>query len=227
MTQPDLEQQVGLEQDPATVAGISFASLIIAVLLVFAFAWISEEVVEKATITFDETIRNYVHQFASPSLTVVMRALSIIGGQVLSVGAIVAPVWLWLSGNRRAAGWMTLTMFGALVLDLALKYAFHRARPVPFFGAVPHTYSFPSGHSFFSFCFYGTLAGLLSARTDSYFLKALCWILAALLIFSIGLSRVYLGVHYPTDVLAGFVGAGVWVSTVITLDRWRRRRRHT
>jgi undecaprenyl-diphosphatase len=114
---------------------------------------------------------------------------------------------------------------GALVLDLALKYAFHRHRPTPFFGNLPTTYSFPSGHSLFSFCFYGTLAGLMAARTSSKPLKAVIYVLAAVLIFGIGLSRIYLGVHYPTDVVAGYLAAGIWVTTVVELDRWRSRRR--
>jgi undecaprenyl-diphosphatase len=98
---------------------------------------------------------------------------------------------------------------------------------VPFFGAVPQTYSFPSGHSLFSFCFYGVLAGLITARIESRPLRILIWILAATLVFSIGLSRIYLGVHYPSDVLGGYLAGTIWVSTMLALDRLRTRRKNS
>jgi len=65
----------------------------------------------------------------------------------------------------------------------------------------------------------------MAARTSSRPLKVAIYVLAALLILSIGLSRIYLGVHYPTDVVAGYLAAGIWVTTVVILDRWRSRRR--
>ncbi len=119
---------------------------------------------------------------------------------------------------------MVVTILGALVLDLSLKYAFHRPRPVPFFVPVPYTYSFPSGHSLFSFCFYGVLAGLLTRSIRSRMARVLIWTLAALLVAAIGLSRVYLGVHYPSDVIAGYLAASLWVSTLVALDRVRMER---
>jgi undecaprenyl-diphosphatase len=214
-----------LEAKPEVAAEISFAAIGLAVAMVFIFAWIADEVAHSATIRFDNSIREYVHQFASPAVTACMRTLSIIGGQVLTALSVLLPILLWWKGARRAALWLAVTTIGAVVLDLALKYAFHRQRPIAFFGGSPSTFSFPSGHSLFSFCFYGTLAGLMATRTPSKPMKALIYLLAALLIFGIGLSRIYLGVHYPTDVIAGYLAAGVWVMTIVMLDRWRRRRR--
>ena len=214
-----------LEKAPEVAAGVGAGAIAIAVAFLLVFSWIAERVEVQATMRFDLAVRGWVHRFASPGLTTFMEAMSFIGGQVLAVLAIVTPAGLWLRKKRRAAAWMTLTMAGALVLDLALKYAFHRARPVPFFGGVPPTYSFPSGHSMFSFCFFGTLAGLLSARSDSRLATVCYYMAAAILTGLIGLSRIYLGVHYPTDVLAGFVAAAFWVSTVVLLDRFRRRGR--
>ncbi len=110
-------------------------------------------------------------------------------------------------------------------MELTLKYAYHRARPVPFFGGVPHTYSFPSGHSLVSFCVYGVLAGLLSHRVRSTTHRLLVWLVAAVLVLAIGLSRIYLGVHYPSDVLAGYLAAAVWVSSLVAADRVRKHKR--
>ncbi len=213
-----------LESAPETAAEITLGSIALSVVLLLLFAWLADRVALQHTLRFDFSVRNWIHQFASPTMTTIMRAFSILGGQILTVLAILVPGIFWFTGQRRAASWMAITMIGALVLDLTLKYAFHRPRPVPFFGVVPHTYSFPSGHSLFSFCFFGTLAGLLSSRTTSLSLRVALHTVAALLILCIGLSRIYLGVHYPTDVIAGYLAAAVWVSTVVLLDRYRRRR---
>ena len=214
-----------IDAKPEVAAEITFGAIALSVAMLFLLAWIAEQVAHLETLRFDNAIREYVHRFASPTVTLAMRTFSIIGGQVLTVLTIVVPLVLWWRGKRRATLWLVTTMLGALVLDLSMKYAFHRQRPTPYFGGVPLTYSFPSGHSLFSFCFYGTLAGLLATRTSSTPRKFLIHFSASLLILCIGLSRIYLGVHYPTDVIAGYLAAGVWVSAVVMLDRWRLRRR--
>jgi len=78
-----------------------------------------------------------------------------------------------------------------------------------------------------SFCFYGVLAGLLSARTKPLGWRILIWFTAAALVIAIGLSRIYLGVHYPSDVVAGYLAATVWVGTIIVLDHIRKVRKNS
>lgn len=155
-----------------------------------------------------------------------MIAISFLGGDGLTAAAILSVIAFLSLHWRREALWMVVTILGALVLDLSLKYAFHRPRPVPFFVPVPYTYSFPSGHSLFSFSFYGVLAGLLTRRIRSRMLRVLIWTLAAVLVAAIGLSRIYLGVHYPSDVIAGYLAASLWVSTLVALDRVRVQRKN-
>jgi undecaprenyl-diphosphatase len=111
------------------------------------------------------------------------------------------------------------------VLDLALKHTFHRARPIGFFGISPSSYSFPSGHALGSLCFYGVLAAILSARVRGRAARFCIWIAASILVTLIGFSRIYLGVHYPSDVIAGYCAAAVWVGMVVFLDRTLGRRR--
>ena len=201
-------------------------SLTVAVLSLFLFAWIGDGVAHDRTAGFDLAIRNQVHAFASPGLTRAMIFISFLGGDGLTAAAIISVVVFGWLHWRRAMLWMVVTILGALVLDLSLKYAFHRTRPTPFFVSVPHTYSFPSGHSLFSFCFYGVLAGLLTRRIKSRVARFLIWTFAALLVAAIGLSRIYLGVHYPSDVIAGYLAASLWVSTLVALDRVRIRRKN-
>jgi undecaprenyl-diphosphatase len=203
---------------------VTLISLGVAVLSLFLFAWIAENVSHDRTANFDHYVRMQIHEYASPGLTKVMIATSFLGGDGLTIAAILAFVVFLYFHWRRATLWLVVTILGALVLDLTLKYAFHRARPTPFFVNLPRTYSFPSGHALFSFCFYGVLAGLLIGRVQSRLVRNLIWTAAAILVAAIGFSRIYLGVHYPSDVIAGYLAASLWVSTLMALDRLRVRR---
>ena len=102
-------------------------------------------------------------------------------------------------------------MVGALILNWGLKNAIHRMRPQPFFGVDPETYSFPSGHVLFASCFYG---GLLLILRANYRVPTILWILFAFGCFGIGWSRVYLGVHYPTDVVGGYLIGMFWLGAL-------------
>jgi undecaprenyl-diphosphatase len=208
-----------------SIRAVILGSLAAAMLALLLFSWLADEVFEGDATRFDDFVRAWVHQFASPPLTRVMVVISHLGSGVLVAVLIIAFVILMRVHWRRAAMWLLLSMAGGLVLELALKQAYHRARPSPFFGAVPHTYSFPSGHSLVSLCIYGVLAGLLSARIRSAAWRAIVWIVAAVLVLAIGLSRIYLGVHYPSDVIAGYLAGAVWISSLIAADRVRKRHR--
>ena len=150
-----------------------------AVLALFLFAWLGSEVLEGDTQHFDQAIRDWVHRFASPGMTSTMTAISLLGYNILIAELLIAfAVFAWLRW-RRAAVWLAVAMAGSLLLDLTLKYAYHRTRPTAYFGTAPQSYSFPSGHALCSFCFYGVLAGLLSARTKSLAWRLAIWIAAA------------------------------------------------
>ena len=105
-----------------------------------------------------------------------------------------------------------MVIAGEIVLDLGFKAFFERARPDLIFDyKIPDTYSFPSGHAIASASFYGILAVIFARRLKSNKAKASVWAAAVTLIFVVGLSRVYFGVHYPSDVVAGWLAAAVWV----------------
>jgi undecaprenyl-diphosphatase len=200
-------------------------SLAMAVLSLFFFGWIAEGMLEGSTTRFDLAVREWVHQFAAPAMTRIMTVISLLGYNFLIVELVIALVVFCFLRWKRAAAWLAVTMAGALAMDLALKYAFRRPRPQVFFGAELHSYSFPSGHALCSFSFYGVLAGLIAARTKSPALRGVASAAAATLVAAIGLSRIYLGMHYPSDVIAGYLAAAVWVASLLTLDRWRKTHR--
>lgn len=226
---PETSSQVtGPEETPKPTPlfeAAILASLGAAVLALFLFAWLGNEMLQGDTQHFDQMIREWVHRYASPGMTSAMNAISLLGYNILIVElAIALAIFAWLRW-RRALLWLAVAMTGSLVLDLTLKYIYHRTRPTAYFGMAPHSYSFPSGHALCSFCFYGVVAGLLSARIKSLALQMVIWCLAAALVIAIGVSRIYLGVHYPSDVVAGYLAATVWVGTVIVLDHVRRVRK--
>jgi len=229
MTTADNSRLPEPETAPKSIAVIETATVIslgAAVLALFLFAWIAESTSHDRARSFDLAVRTRIHEYSSPRVTKAMIVISFLGGEGLILAAILAVVVFLCFRWRRATLWLGVTILGALVLDLALKYAFHRTRPVPFFGAAPRTYSFPSGHALLSFCVYGVLAGLLAGRTRSRVAHVLTWTWVALLVGAIGLSRIYLGVHYPSDVIAGYLAATLWISTLLALDRmWTKKKR--
>ncbi len=197
-------------------------SLAVSICCLFLFVWLGHEMRAGDTLRFDETIRNWVHQFASPGMTTFMKVVSMMGAQILALELLIAFLVFARLRWKRAAFWLAIAMVGALLLEATLKYAYHRIRPPAYFVPEPASFSFPSGHSLTSFCFYGVLAGLLADRIKSLPWRIAVWILAAVLIIAIGFSRIYLGVHYPSDVLAGYLAATVWVGTIIVLDHVRK-----
>jgi membrane-associated phospholipid phosphatase len=190
------------------------------------FAVLARDVLEGQTIRFDATIRGAIHSFASPGLTMAMRGITWLGSPFFLV--IVAAVLIWqlaMRGRHRAAVLLVAASVGAEALDQILKFVFRRARPSPFFNIHAMGYSFPSGHSIASACFYGVVAAILTVRMKSVPGKAAIWAGAAILALAIGISRIYLGVHYPSDVLAGYAAAVIWVTAVrAAYEIWLRRR---
>jgi len=207
----------------ASKIGVSFAISALALVL---FGWLSEEVFEGDMTRFDAVVRATVHGWTTPHLTAVMQALTFLGSVLFIISATALLCLLfWWRGWRMEASRLAIAMLGAGGLDVILKHAFRRARPVPFFGPTPHTYSFPSGHSLSSLCFYGILAGLLGSRLPQRGWRVLLWTLALLIAGAIGLSRIYLGVHYPTDVVAGYLAALMWIGGLLGVPiQWGRNR---
>lgn len=202
------------------------SSLSVAVGFLLFFGWLAGEVFEGETTIFEEAVRNFVHEFAAPPLTALMKFFSFLGSPLFLVifGVIIITVLLYLK-RRRAVMLFLITMAGEIALDLALKAFFGRVRPAAFFDyPLPASYGFPSGHAFGSLCFYGILAWLAAARTANKRAKIEIGASAFGLIFFIGLSRIYLGVHYPSDVLAGYAAGLFWVGAVASTDTQLQKR---
>ena len=170
---------------------------------------------------FDEAVRMEVHSLASPFLTRVAETVTWLGTLgVLALFGVVAVAVLLHAGRLDGAAMLTVTIVGSVALENGLKFSFQRVRPPPFFGSEPLTYSFPSGHALFSLCFYCGLAAAATHSVQSCAVKTAIWVAAVLLVLAIGGTRVYLGVHYPSDVLGGYLVAIAWIAIVLSAD-WR------
>ena len=188
-------------------------SLVCAVVSLVLFAGLAEEVLEGDTLQFDTAVRLFVHSHSSAHLTVAMQFFTLLGSSLfVSIGAASGCVALWVMGRRRKALLLAITVIGGSLLMWVLKMSFHRPRPQPFFDThLPASYSFPSGHALLSLCLCGAGAALFSANQKKRWVRIAIWAFAVVLVVAIGYSRIYLGVHYPSDVLAGYLGAFVWV----------------
>lgn len=204
-----------------SLAGPLLVSFLLAALCLMSFAWLAEEVGEGETRQIDTTVRMAVHGVAAPIWTELARALSLLGSTlVTAILGTVLTAWLVWKNQRHHAIILAATLLGAAALDGTLKLAFRRPRPQPFFDTpLPASYSFPSGHALFAVCMYLTIAWILAAEYPRA--RWATWTVALLLILGIGLSRIYLGVHYPTDVLGGYLAGFVWVSAI---QAWTTRR---
>lgn len=194
---------------PARDAGIALAAGLL-------FAWLAWLASRAGPLAFDTVGRDAVHAFAQPWLTSVMKAASLAGGGWgLWPAGVLIVVLLARAAREREAALFGVAVLGANLVNEAMKLFFHRPRPVAWFDyPLPRTYSFPSGHAFVSFCFFLCLAEVLIRTRWTLPRKAAVWCAALACTLTIGLSRVYLGVHYPTDVLAGYAAGIVWTTLI-------------
>lgn len=189
-------------------------------------SWLTDEVFEGDAKNFDDAVRNSFQQIASPPLTAWMKFFSFVGSPlVLTIlGAAIVIAFFVLKWKRGLILFL-MTMAGEVLLSWTLKGFFRRARPEAFFDyPLPSSFSFPSGHALGSLCFFGILAWLVTARLENKLLKICVWTTAVFLILAIGLSRIYLGVHFPSDVIAGYTTGLIWVIVVAVGDFWLKKR---
>ncbi len=154
----------------------------------------------------------------------VFVGVSWLGSEVLVLLFAILLAWSVRRRDWERAGLVAATFVGAWLLDLTLKALIHRARPAVATEFVTGSWSFPSGHALESFVDYGLIAYLAAAKHPA----RRRWVIAAAvgLVGLIGFSRLYLGVHYPSDVLGGYLAGLVWLVACITgfeFADWRRR----
>lgn len=173
------------------------------------FGLLAEEVADQEGFSFDLPLLLFLHGYAAPWLDQTMLFCTRVGSRwfLTPVDALVFLILVWRRRWVDALYWV-LAVAGAALLDVAAKGFFARARPDLWPSLAPETtFSFPSGHSMGSMAFAMALI-VLTWRTPW---RWMVLVGAGLYVFLVGLSRVYLGVHYPSDVLGGWAAAMAWV----------------
>ncbi len=182
--------------------------------LIVMFVRMGVAITGEADPGFDYAVTQWMHAHATGWMDALMLTITQLGGfwALLAVGVTLSIFFFRRYGHRREATAMLLAVGLAQGLNTICKYSFHRARPHEWETLIhPHDYSFPSGHAMVSMAVYGSAALLLSYAYPRY--RRVFRIVAAVLVLLIGTSRVYLGVHWSSDVLAGFA-AGLVVMFV-------------
>ncbi|QEG37217.1 phosphatase PAP2 family protein [Bythopirellula goksoeyrii] len=199
----------------------------------WAFIEIAGEVLEGDTQAFDTWMVRAMRKTDDPATQIgppwvqeMGRDATALGGVgALTIFILIVAGYLWLDRKFLMLAFLLAATGSGVLMSLVLKHVISRPRP----DIVPHlshvaTSSFPSGHSMLSAVVYLTLGSLLAASVPRNSLKIYVLAIAVLLSLIVGISLVYLGVHYPSDVLAGWIAGLVWALLCWLVARWLQRR---
>jgi undecaprenyl-diphosphatase len=207
--------------------------LLIGALLAFIATWgftnIAEAVMEGETQAFDERVLRWMEAHQVPLLEQLMVEVTMLGTWIVVLTVVgVSGLFLYLSKHKYSALLLIVATTGGIVLNSVLKFGFDRPRPQVFeWGTHVSSSSFPSGHSMSSVVVFGTVAYLAARLQKSRWARWLTLFVFGIIIASIAFSRLYLGVHYPSDVAGGMIVGLAWaafcVATLEGIQRFARR----
>ncbi|HUD97244.1 MAG TPA: phosphatase PAP2 family protein [Woeseiaceae bacterium] len=218
---------IGSHEPHVLVAFVLFAGAM------WTFAELTDSVLEGDTATVDERLLLALREPGDITDPIgphwfeeTARDITGLGGiGILTLVTLIAAGFLALQRKRHTAIYLVLATGSGIMVSTILKWIFARPRPdlVPH-AQVVYTNSFPSGHSMMSAVTFLTIGALLAGVQTGVRLKAYLLAVAAMLTLLVGLSRVYLGVHWPTDVLAGWTAGAAWAFLCWIVAEWLRKR---
>lgn len=197
-------------------------TLIVSAVALKLFTELADEVLERTAEPLNRQVLLAIHAHHSPTWDRVALTLSEIGS-VTGIGlvALVLGLWLLFRGHRLDAAALAASVAGAAVLTVVLKTGFQQARPELFPRLTEElSYSFPSGHSLMSFALYGYIAVWSVTQGPRDVVRWVMAVFCVLLATAIAASRLYLGVHWPTDVVGGALIATFWFSICLVARHW-------
>ena len=196
----------------------------------YAFAKFAGHVQSGQTQAFDDAMLRWIGAHRPAVLEPAMLEITFLGtGSVVIVLVLVSGLFLWLSNHKYSTVLLVIATTGGILLNNLLKAGFGRPRPQVFdWGTHAVTWSFPSGHAMSAAIVYGTVAYLAARLQKRRWHRAVTLLAALVIILLIAASRLYLGVHYPSDVLAGIIiglaWAGFCVAMLEAFQMYARRR---
>jgi undecaprenyl-diphosphatase len=217
------------ETNAVLVRSFAFTMIILGV-----FFWIAHLIGQHRIIAFDKRLTDAVRSLSSNEATVWMERFTNVGSGLYVLFIVVLfAVGLAVIGYRRELLFYLGVIGFSSLLNIVLKILFHRARPDIHRIIQASGYSFPSGHSMSAFTLYGITAYFLWKHLRSFWIRIFVILVVILLVLMIGISRVYLGVHYPSDVIGGYLVSAAWLSMSIGLykrfleQRWMSQKLRT
>ncbi len=205
-------------------------TLVISVLCAIGFGLIALYVGNTKIQNFDNTIISLVQGLEVPLLTTIMKFFTVIGNTIpIVIITIMVMIVLYIFlGHRRELIFLVCVMIGSALLNTLLKLIFQRARPDINRIIEVKGYSFPSGHSMAAFTLYGVIAFLIWKHIPTAIGRVAIIIMSVLFITFIGISRIYLGVHYPSDILGGYLMSACWLTgSIWVYQRYLERLKRT
>ncbi|MBD2438031.1 phosphatase PAP2 family protein [Nostoc sp. FACHB-110] len=193
-------------------------------LILFVLAELFEEVFEREAFAFDTHFLLWLHHFANPTLDNVMLGITHLGNPnvVVIVVVVSVAILLWRRYYQEARIF-AIACLGAFILNTGLKLVFTKPRPQLWPQLITEkSFSFPSGHALGSLVLYGMVAYLLATHYPRF--SQFIYIVAVMAIAAIGFSRLYLGVHWPTDIIAGYGVGFLWLTMCITMLKLQKLR---
>jgi undecaprenyl-diphosphatase len=210
------KEQINLQKiwAPALLILAGVGCMALATILFFELA---EEVWEQEKFAFDHVILDFFQTIEDGRIDIVMKGITETGSfWWITIGSIITILILWWK-RRDLTGilFFLLAIGGGGIFIFILKYVFQRPRPSTASEYDGTGFSFPSGHTLGSFIFYGFIVYLIAREKKFFKIRMIAILCLAALALSVGLSRVYLNVHYPSDILAGYAVGLIWLSCCI------------
>jgi membrane-associated phospholipid phosphatase len=196
------------------------------VVMIWAFAFIADEIPEQSLLVrVDHAIVNWLQTHGTESGETFFNLVSWLGAQMMVGVVLIVVLGLAYRRDWLRAGALTIAIVGGAALNSLLKALFHRGRPEVATEFITHqSWSFPSGHAMNSLVGFGFLAYLLLERATDRRARAAIIVATVIVVGLVGFSRLYLGVHYLSDVIAGYLAGAVWLLVCITGYRFAKER---
>ncbi|SDN72902.1 undecaprenyl-diphosphatase [Paenibacillus sp. yr247] len=196
--------------------------LILSILALLCFSVIASIIQGKWIAQFDQALISVIQGLESPELTVFMKVFTFIGsGTMVVILSLSFILFIYfVLHHRLELIFFIVVIAGTGLFNYLLKLYFARQRPDLHRLIQETSYSFPSGHSMEAFALYTSLAFLLWRHLSTRTGRSIIIMLCIGMILLIGISRIYLGVHYPSDVIGGYLASGIWFTLAVWLFQW-------
>lgn len=193
--------------------------LILNTILLIVFLYLGFLVRNSAEgILFDVSVLDFIHNSTNPILLSIMKFISFVGSGWFLFPAIgVVIIYTFIKKKHYITKFLLVNTLGSWILNYILKWIFQRTRPFDYALVTQGGLSYPSGHSMVTMSMHLAIAYLLSRNIDDHIKKRNIYIVAATIIILMGISRMYLGVHWPTDIVGGYIMGYLFFNSTIKL----------